>query len=153
MPSIGSLELISDDTSTWRPSTPRAPGFKVSPQSFGRGNFARSNRRTRTPARARMVAASAPAGPAPAMTTSSTGAIRSAQDERAVLRAEPKAIAQRRFGLRGAAGVRDEIEIAVGIRIALIDRRRQEVVRKRQRGGHHAGGAAGALRVADHRFG
>ena len=57
-------------------STRNAPGLSVSPHSLSRGNRARSNTRTR-PARARIGAASDPAGPAPTMTTSSIALARS----------------------------------------------------------------------------
>ena len=51
-------------------ASPATPGFSVSPHSLCRGNRARSSTSTRAPARASTVAAIAPAGPAPAITTS-----------------------------------------------------------------------------------
>lgn len=45
-------------------------GLMQSPQIFSRGNFALSQSNTRIPSRARIAAHEAPAGPAPAMTTS-----------------------------------------------------------------------------------
>src|SRR5262245_9570203 len=101
----------------------RAPGFSVSPQSLLRGKVERSKRRTRAPARASRMPASAPAGPPPTIATSS---IVPAEHQRAVLRSKPQAVAQRRFGIDRAPLIGNEVEIAGGILIVKIDRRRQE---------------------------
>src|SRR5688572_29225003 len=152
----------SDPAVTWAsPSRPRivsAPGFTVSPHSLSRGKRARSSTRTRTPERARTMAAIVPAGPAPLTSTSITDGFPrqtagATEHDGAVLRAEAEAIAERRVDLDAAADVGDEVEIALRIGIAVIDRRRQEAVAQRQRRGDDAGGAARALRVADHRLG
>ncbi len=70
MPASGQPVATSGAIGITGASVARAPGLSVSPQSLWRGNVARSKTRTRTPARARIVAASAPAGPAPTMMTS-----------------------------------------------------------------------------------
>ena len=53
-------------------SSASVPGLSVSPHSLSRGNRRDRSRRTRAPARARTVAATVPAGPAPTMRTSSS---------------------------------------------------------------------------------
>src|SRR5687768_2236177 len=163
MPSIGSLVAINGDTSTCRCNTASAPGFSVSPHNLWRGNRARSNSRTRRPARARMRAANEPAGPAPAIATSSAmgspthglcalGWIGPAKHERAVLRAEAETVTQRGLRLRFAADVGNEIQIATRIGIGLVDGWRQIPAVQRECCRHHAGGAARALWVANHRL-
>ena len=134
-----------------------APGLSVSPHSLSRGKRARSTSRTRAPARASRIAAIDPAGPAPAISTSTIASVRSRarprRDDGAVLRSEAEAVAERGFDLRRPARVGDEVEIAGRIGIALVDRRRQHAAVQRQRGGDEAAGAARALRMADHRLG
>src|SRR5262245_8081023 len=126
---------------------PSVPGLSESPHSLSRGKLARSTIRTRAPARASTVAAIAPAGPAPTTRTSSTG-----DYHRAVLRPEPEAIAERGADAGQTALIGYVVEVARRIGIGLIDRRRQESARHRERRGHDARGAAGALRVSDHRL-
>src|ERR1700694_3417625 len=75
-----------------------------------------------------------------------------AYDDRAVLRSEAQAIAQRGLHLGSAALVGDDVEIARRIRVALIDRRREESARQGERRGDDAGRAARALRMANHRL-
>src|SRR4051794_37108853 len=94
-----------------------APGLTVSPHSLLRGNVARSTMQTRAPARAATRPAIAPAGPPP--TTSTSGA---ANDEGAVLGAEPEAVAERRRDVGVTPLVRNEIEIAGRVGLVLVDR-------------------------------
>src|SRR5215470_16047577 len=114
MPATGRLHASSDAAIRSRFRIATVPGLTVSPHSLSRGNIARSTMRTRAPARARIVAATAPAGPAPTINTSASAA---ANHHRAVLRAEPEAVAER--GLDGGrpSGVRDEIQVALRIRV------------------------------------
>src|SRR5262249_11854117 len=140
------------------------PGLTVSPHILSRGNVARSTIRTRTPARAKTVAATLPAGPAPTITTSSTTArvappplatrspSHASHHNGTVLRSEAETVAERGIDFGDAAGIRDEVEIARRVRRAEIDRGRQQPAIDRQSGGHDAGCAAGTLRVADHRL-
>src|SRR5436309_14466867 len=76
----------------------------------------------------------------------------STNDDRAVLGAEPKTVAQRGLDLGGAALIRNDVEIARRIGIVLIDGRREESARQRQRGGPDTCGGARALGMADHRL-
>ena len=154
MPSIGSLSATSDETSTCRWSTPSAPGFSVSPQSLCRGNLARSNIRTRIPAFARMIAASAPAGPAPAIATSSI-ACASARPRTSALFFDPKP-RQLQSAATGCAsrptlGMKSRSQSGSGLVWLIVGGRKP--FDERQRARHHAGGAAGALRMTDHRLG
>src|SRR6266540_4039454 len=148
MPSTQRLRASTSPPRPRRFRIPSAPGLIVSPHSLSRGKVARSIRRTRAPARARMMPAIAPAGPAPTMTTS-----HSANDQRAVLRAEAETVvAQRCLDFRRSSLVGNDVQIARRIGFALIDGRWQEATRDRERGGHDAGRAAGTLRMADHRL-
>ena len=150
MPCTGSPRSSIDAERPRRRSSASAPGLSVSPHSLSRGNAARSIRRTRAPARASTVAATAPAGPAPddqGRQHSSSGlffhgqphalarlpavpfeasialpdrlavCLGAADDQRAVLRSEAEAVAQRGFDLGRAPVVGDEVEIARRIAI------------------------------------
>src|SRR5215470_14857074 len=123
MPRIGSPHVSIAPASCKRFNTASVPGLTVSPHSLSRGKLARSIIRTRAPCRASNVAATAPAGPAPTMTTSTSG---TADDERAVLRAESETVAERGVDLGGTSGVRNEVEIALRILIAEVDGGRKE---------------------------
>ena len=69
------------------------------------------------------------------------GRARTSQHERAVLRAEAEAVAQGGLDLDVTAGIRNEVEIALRIRIGLVDGWRQEAVAQRQGGSDDARGA------------
>ena len=123
---------------------PREPRAVDEPHAHARAGRARS-------------AASAPAGPAPTMTTSSSGrshSPRAPEHERAVLRSEAEAVAQRRIDLRRPGptlGRKSRSQAGSGS--VEVDRRRQEAAIERQGRRHDAGRAAGALRMSDHRLG
>src|SRR5215472_5684466 len=138
--------LISSATPSAR-SRASVPGLIVSPHYLSRGNDARSTMRTRAPARASTRPAIDPAGPAPTISTSG-----SPNDDDAVLRSEPEAVAHRRADVGPAPFVGNEIEIARRIGLAMVDGRRQKAARHRERARDDAGGAAGALRMTDHRL-
>ena len=155
MPSTGTPRASTASARPWRASSAIAPGLSESPQSLSRGKIARSSRRTRTPARASTSAAIAPAGPAPTTSTSVQGlrhsARRRARWRCSSIRSRGSCRARRRPLPR--VRPRDEVHVAGRIRIGEVGRRRQEAARQRQRRGDDAGGAAGALRMADHRLG
>ena len=64
----------------------------------------------------------------------------------------PRQLHSAASALRGPSEIRNVVEVALGIGIDLIDRRRQEAAIDRQRRRHDARCAARALRMADHRL-
>src|SRR5204863_2358631 len=72
--------------------------------------------------------------------------------ECAVLRSESEAVAERRIDLAAAAAVGNDVQIAVGIRLPMVDGRRQHAAGERERGSGNPRRAARALGVADHRL-
>src|SRR5690242_11714432 len=74
------------------------------------------------------------------------------QHERGVIRAESDAIADGMFDLRATAGVRDIVEVAIGIGNLDVDGRWHLSVLHRDEGCGHARGTARTLRMTDLRF-
>ena len=135
------------------------PGLSVSPHSLSRGKRARSTAgRARRPARARAPRC-CPAGPAPTTSTSvashgrQSRLSRPSEHQRAVLRSESEAVAQRGSMSRGAAllGMKSMSQSGSGSSRLIVGGRTPSRMRQRRR--HDAGRAARALRMADHRFG
>src|SRR5262245_13114661 len=67
---------------------------------------------------------------------------RAADDQRAVLGSETDAVAERVRERRRPGGVRDVVEVALGIRLLQVDRRRKEPVAHAENGGRDSGRAA-----------
>src|SRR4051812_2972119 len=148
MPRTGMAKARRSARRSRRSSSASDPGLTVSPHSLSRGNPARSINRTLAPARARISAAMLPAGPAPTPTTS----VDPATDQRRILGAEAEAVAQGGVDLRLAWLTRNEIHVAGRIGIVEVDRGWQYAMGDREGRCGNAGGAAGALRMADHRL-
>jgi len=71
-----------------------------------------------------------------------------AQDEGGVVAPEPERVGQRDLDISLATDVGDVVEVAAGVGVGLVDRRRQEPVAHRQRGQDRLQGAGGAQQVA-----
>ena len=152
MPSIGRLPAVAPSSPRRREHRQRARVDRVAAQ-LRRAETARDRRggraARRAPAPARQWLPPAPRRRSEHVRHSACARARwrcSSSRTRGSCRAPPRRCAARpTFGMKSRSHVR--------VRRGLVDRRRQEPVVQRERRGDDAGGAAGALRMPDHRLG
>ncbi len=76
-----------------------------------------------------------------------------AENQRGVVAPEGKGVGEHDVDVRRAGALRNEIEVALGIRCLVVNRRRNEVLMDRQHRHHPFDGAGGPQGMADHGLG
>src|SRR5438045_9093584 len=78
---------------------------------------------------------------------------KSAHDEGNILPAESKTVGEGEVAASFAGGVGDVIEVAVGVGVLVVDRRRQNVIANREQADDRLRGPGGGNQVAHHALG